>query len=175
MEEIWKDVKDYEGLYQVSNLGKVRTLGKIVHYRDGRTYRYPCKILNQNMARGYLYVNLRKMDHSKKYVAVHRLVAEAFIQNPDNLPEVNHKDENTANNNVVNLEWCSRSYNCKYGTLPQRISNRMKGNKFCVGRIYSEESLQKMRTSQQLRRKMEKENAVIYNGKVQRITQTSEG
>lgn len=163
MQEIWKDIKDYEGLYQVSNLGRIKSLGKTVKYKDGRTYTYPEKILNQNLARGYLYVNVRKMDHSKRYVAVHRLVAETFIPNLNNLPQVNHKDENKENNCVTNLEWCDRIYNCNYGTLPQRVSERMRGNKNCVGRVYSEATKEKMRNSQRLRRIREKREE-IKNG-----------
>lgn len=107
MEEIWKDVVGYEGLYQVSNFGRVRSLGhdkwhkgRIIkpHY-DGRKH--------------YLFVQIYKNKNSKK-INVHRLVAETFIPNPQNLPQVNHKDENKINNCVWNLEWCTNKYNINY-------------------------------------------------------------
>ena len=112
MEEIWKDIKDYEGHYQVSNLGRVKSIkfGKEI-------------ILKQhiNIKGGYYYVCLLKNGKHKNYY-VHRLVAEAFIPNSYNLPQVNHRDENKLNNNVDNLEWCTNEYNHNYGTINERIS-----------------------------------------------------
>ena len=112
MEEIWKDKKDYEGHYQVSNLGRVKSIkfGKEI-------------ILKQhiNIKGGYYYVCLLKNGKHKNYY-VHRLVAEAFLPNTDNLPQVNHKDENKLNNSVDNLEWCTNEYNHNYGTINERIS-----------------------------------------------------
>lgn len=93
MTEIWKDIVGYEGLYQVSNLGRVRN--KYMHILRPR----PDK-------NGYLRVNLLK-----RFYSVHRLVANTFISNPNNYTEINHKDENKSNNSVGNLEWCSRQYN----------------------------------------------------------------
>ena len=112
MSEIWKDIKDYEGHYQVSNLGNVRSIksNKI-------------KILKpfKNTARaGYLEVYLR-LPGSKKTFKVHRLVAQAFIENPNNYPQINHKDENKENNCVNNLEWCDNDYNIHYGTALERM------------------------------------------------------
>lgn len=107
MQEIWKDIPNYEGLYQVSNLGRVKSLFK---YK---------KILKPRQRNGYLRVSLTKNNKSTNY-AVHRLVAQAFISNPNNLPEVNHKDENKQNNCVDNLEFCTRKYNMKYGTWKDR-------------------------------------------------------
>lgn len=111
--EIWKDIKGYEGLYQVSNLGNVKSLNY------GRTCKerilIPCKKPN-----GYLNVELSKNCICKKFY-VHRLVAKAFIENPDNLPQVNHIDENKLNNRVDNLEWCSYEYNNNYGTHNERM------------------------------------------------------
>ncbi len=103
--EIWKDIKGYEGLYQVSNLGNVKSLkiNKNLSYRkSGRD-------------RAYLTVSFRKDNASKSYY-IHRLVAQTFIPNPENKPQVNHKDENTMNNCVDNLEWCTTRYNINYGT-----------------------------------------------------------
>ena len=104
MEEIWKDIKGYEGLYQVSNLGRVKSLkfGKERILKPGRK-----KI-------GYLIVLLYDNNGICKWFRIHRLVAEAFIPNPNNLPEVNHKDEDKSNNRVSNLEWCTRQYNNEY-------------------------------------------------------------
>ena len=113
MKEIWKDIKDYEGHYQVSNLSRVKSI------KFGKE-----RILKPVTDRhGYLIVGLWKNNKQKTY-KVHRLVAEAFIPNPYNLPQVNHKDENPLNNNVNNLEWCNSKYNCNFGTRIERISKR---------------------------------------------------
>ena len=113
MKEIWKDIKDYEGHYQVSNLSRVKSI------KFGKE-----RILKPVTDRhGYLIVGLWKNNKQKIY-KVHRLVAEAFIPNPYNLPQVNHKDENPLNNNVNNLEWCNSKYNCNFGTRIERISKR---------------------------------------------------
>lgn len=111
MKEIWKDIKNYEGHYQVSNLGRVKSIkfGKEIILKQ------------QQCMDGYYYVNLSKNGIAKRYY-VHRLVAEAFIDNSDNLPCVNHKDENKQNNVVSNLEWCTHEYNNNYGTRIERCS-----------------------------------------------------
>lgn len=124
--EEWRAIKGYEGLYEVSNLGRVRSLDRMYykHYKDGRVIRTKLRgrilkpTINNNGA-GYYMVSLV---YKNVYVTrtVHRLVAIAFIPNPDNLPEVNHKDENTRNNCVDNLEWCTRLYNARYGTGIER-------------------------------------------------------
>lgn len=92
MEEIWKDIEGYEGRYQVSNLGRVKTL-----------YNTPHIMFTYEAKAGYLAVDLHK-EKKRKHFKVHRLVAAAFIPNPDNLPQVNHIDENTYNNAASNLE-----------------------------------------------------------------------
>lgn len=106
--EVWKPVVGYESRYLVSNMGRVFSLIKD-------------KILKQiETPYGYLVVNL--YDGNKmKQVKVHRVVAMAFIPNPDCLPQVNHKDENKRNNNVDNLEWCTAKYNSNYGTRSERL------------------------------------------------------
>lgn len=106
MKEIWKDIPNYEGLYQVSNLGRVMSL----HSYGGNSSRImkPC-----GNGTGYLKVMLCKNLQQKQYL-VHRLVAMAFIPNPNNYDFVNHKDENKMNNCVENLEWCTKSYNSIY-------------------------------------------------------------
>lgn len=110
--EIWADIKGYEGLYQVSNLGRVKSL----HRYKGNEERILTPISNE---RGYVFVGLHKGKNTK-HQYIHRLVADAFIDNTDNLPQVNHKDEDKTNNCVENLEWCSNEYNERYGTGKQR-------------------------------------------------------
>ena len=115
MEEIWKDVPGFEGLYQVSNYGQIKstprrgTAGGIMKGHADR--------------KGYINITLRKdgMQYTQK---LHRLVAITFIPNPHNYPEVNHRDENKQNNRIDNLEWCSTSYNHDYGTRTLRASAR---------------------------------------------------
>lgn len=111
--EVWKDILGYEGLYQISNLGRVKSFVKT---SDG-------KILKQRKPKNmYNYVVLTKKNNKKKTLKIHRLVAEAFIPNPNRLPCINHKDENKQNNNANNLEWCSFKYNNNYGTRIKRSS-----------------------------------------------------
>lgn len=112
--EIWRDIEKYEGLYQVSNQGRVKSL------KFGKE-----KILKSGKDKdGYLKVDLCK-DGKKKTCQVHRLVAQAFIDNPSNLEQVNHKDEDKTNNNVSNLEWCSAKYNMNYGTHNERVAKAL--------------------------------------------------
>ena len=111
--EKWKAIKGYEGKYEVSNLGNVRSLN---YHRMGFT-----KVLTPRKGTtGYLRVQLSK-NCINKTVNVHRLVAETFLDNPENLPSINHKDENKTNNNVENLEFCTVAYNNAYGTHNERV------------------------------------------------------
>lgn len=121
MEEIWKDIKGYEGIYQVSTIGRVKALPRTVTDSLGRTMRKEERILatRPSSQTGYLSINLTK-DGKVKTHSVHRLVAEAFIPNPMELPCVNHKDETRDNNMVDNLEWCTYQYNNTYGTAMER-------------------------------------------------------
>ena len=127
-EEIWKDIEGYEGLYQVSNMGRVKSLERTV--RCGRGY----KIIPERIRKarknnyGYLQLNLYKDGKIKSY-KIHRLVAQAFLENPDNLPEVNHIDENKQNNYVENLEWCSKSYNMTYNGRAKKVGKKLRGRK----------------------------------------------
>ena len=126
LEEIWKPVKDYEGLYEASLLGRVKSVSRSVKGRWGFT-KISEKILNPIPDKdGYLIVTLCK-NGKQKTKKIHRLVAEAFIPNPDNLPCINHKDENKQNNEIDNLEFCTYKYNTNYGTgIERRRKKRSK-------------------------------------------------
>lgn len=123
MQEIWKDIAGYEGLYQVSNLGNVRSLER--YNVNVGEYQQRTRLLKQvSDKRGYKTVTLIKRKN-RKTTTVHRLVAGAFLPNPDNLPQVNHKDENKKNNTVQNLEWCENNYNYNYGTRVERVTKKL--------------------------------------------------
>lgn len=123
--EVWKDVVGYEGLYQVSDKGRIKSLRREIIYKNGRIHTYEERILKVFKDEdGYNRINLTKTKTHKQY-AIHRLVAEAFLPNPDNLPQVNHKDENPSNNNVENLEWCDSTYNINYGTRKDKIRKKV--------------------------------------------------
>lgn len=115
--EIWKDIKGYKGYYQVSSSGRVKSLSRYrpAYINNNNKILLKEKILKPTIyTSGYEYVSLSKNGERKNYM-VHRLVAETFLDNPDNLSCVNHKDENKLNNNVDNLEWCNAKYNINYG------------------------------------------------------------
>lgn len=115
MEE-WKDINDYKGYYQVSNNGRIRSLNRTI--TDSRGFRYKKKgkvMITHKGKNGYIYISLKKNNITKTFT-IHRLAATHFIPNSLQLPEVNHIDENKANNNVGNLEWCTHDYNNSYGT-----------------------------------------------------------
>lgn len=115
--EQWKDIEGFEGLYQVSNKGRVKSLGNNKLRKE--------KILKGGKGTcGHLLVHLCK-DGKQAHKYIHRLVAQAFLPNPQNLPEVNHKDENPSNNQVSNLEWCDCKYNINYGTRNQRVAEKL--------------------------------------------------
>lgn len=150
--EIWKSL-DFLGYpdYEVSNMGRVKSIERIVIYNDGRKYNYPEKILKPiiNVRRyGYLQIILFKNKKPKTF-KVHRLVALAFLENPQNLPCINHKDENKDNNNVSNLEWVTVKQNNNYGTRNERTSKKMKGkykgkNHPMYGKHHLEETKEKI-------------------------------
>lgn len=142
MEEVWKDIAGYEGFYQVSNIGNIKALERTVVFSNGKNFVY--KEQNRKVQRnveGYRIIGLNK-GGKMKIKRVARLVAEAFLPNPENLPEVNHKDEDKENDFVYlrpdgtidfdksNLEWCSRSYNINYKTRNKRVGD------YFIKRVY---------------------------------------
>ena len=127
--ETWKPVVGYEGFYEVSDLGRVRSLPRkgskrLETWKDGYSQR-GCVLKPQKRKNGYLFVNLCR-NGEKKMANIHRLVAEAFIPNPRSCKEVNHKDESRDNNCVENLEWCTHIENCNYGTAIERRAKRQR-------------------------------------------------
>ena len=123
MTEIWKDIDGYEGLYQVSNLGNVKSLN---YLHTGKEM-----ILSTGFNKNYLFVILYK-DKKHKIYKVHRLVAETFIPNPNGYPCINHKDGNKLNNCVDNLEWCSYSYNNTYNDIRKKAAKKLSKPIFCI-------------------------------------------
>lgn len=129
MKEIWKDVVNYEGLYQVSNKGRVKRIESVV--KSCLKYHNGFKIVKEKL-KDFCFVNkyysvVLCKNGKRKMFRVHRLVAQAFLPNPNNFEQVNHKDENKLNNCVENLEWCSAKYNQNYGTRKEkRIHSKVK-------------------------------------------------
>lgn len=162
--EVWKDAKYYEGKYQISNYGRVWSIRSQ-------------KILSPLWSKGYAFYKLYSKNGKVKTEQAHRLVAIAFIPNPEKLPQVNHKDENPANNYVDNLEWCTAKYNCNYGHHKENCSKSMKGKMIgeknpMYGKHQSEETQKKMRLArnnwtdeqkQKVHDATRKKNAVTVN------------
>lgn len=131
MKEIWRDIiidgEDYSGLYQVSNLGRVKSLDRIVTRSDGIKCRYEGKILTPNKDKdSYLLVRIRN-ENKQTLKRVNRLVATAFLPNPDNLPQVAHIDGNRQNNIVTNLRWSTIKDNVNDPLTLKRMSDAMSG------------------------------------------------
>jgi hypothetical protein len=135
--EIWKPIKDYEGLYEISSLGRVKSLPKDKKSKHGSIAHLQERLLTPSNNHGYRSIVLTN-NGVHKTNNVHRLVAEAFIPNPNNYSDINHKDENKANNSVSNLEWCTRVYNMNYGTCQNRkaISNGKPINQYSIDGVY---------------------------------------
>ena len=130
--EIWKPINGYEGIYEVSNTGRIKSLER--EYSNSGSYSGKIKrkesIIKQNINRlGYHVVTLSK-NGVRKFHIVHRLVAFAFLENPNSFKEVNHKDLNKSNNNVDNLEWCDRTYNINHFYHYSNKSSKYKGVSF---------------------------------------------
>lgn len=123
MEEIWKDVEGFEGLYQISSRGRLKSFKQ---YKEGKILRLT------NKKGGYFSFVLQGIGHARRSVRIHRLVATAFIPNPDNLPQVNHIDGNKQNNAVENLEWCTASENHRHALKqkPEILQGMIRYNKY---------------------------------------------
>lgn len=130
MEE-WRAVPGYEGLYEVSDIGNVRNVRRNKLLRLTKTNN------------GYIQVSLFK-NGIKTGLKVHRLVAQAFLPNPDNLPMINHKDENKTNNRVENLEWCTAKYNNNYGSRKDKVRDTSINNGYWTG-LSNEEYMKEYR------------------------------
>ena len=128
--EIWKDIQGYEGCYQISNLGRVKSLKRKVYAGMGKMRWQYERILSENKTNGneYHIASLCKNSTEKNYY-IHKLVAEAFIPNPNNYRYVNHKDENKHNNCVDNLEWCTAQYNATYNDIHIKKGLKYRNNK----------------------------------------------
>lgn len=138
--EIWKPIVGYEEFYEVSSLGRVKGLDRRVKNKNGE--RFAKGVIKQTKLNnnGYEIISLFKNGKEKTYL-IHRLVAQAFIPNPNNFPEINHRDEIKTNNRLDNLEWCDRKYNRHYGTRIERCAKKhckpivqlsKKGDLICV-------------------------------------------
>lgn len=145
--EEWRPVVGYEGLYEVSNYGRVMSM-------VGRTAKERRLVKDNN---GYLNVVLSK-NGTCKGKKVHRLVAEAFLPNPNNLPQVNHKDEDKTNNAVWNLEWCSMAYNIHYGTGIQRRADKQKYLKMKTIKVFKYPNMEYLGTYQSITEAAKKYN-----------------
>lgn len=128
MEEIWKPIDGFNGRYEISNYGRLKS------YAQNKSGKISTGSPDK---KGYLTVTLYDNDGKRQTYKVHRLVTGAFIPNPNNLPQVNHKDENKTNNCVDNLEWCDNDYNNHYGTRVQRASESNRCCETTSVKIYS--------------------------------------
>lgn len=141
MKETWKDIQGYEGLYQISNKGNIKSFP-----RKGAKGGMLKPSIDKN---GYLCIGLNK-NAKRKTCKIHRLVAAAFIPNIDNLPEVNHKDEDKTNNFVENLEWCEHDYNSRYGTRGTRIGQALSKAVYSVDEFGNVEHFDSMAEAQRI-------------------------
>lgn len=124
MIEKFKPIQGYVGIYEISNMGRVKSLSRVVERKDGNTRVTEDRIILPFITKcGYHQIALTNKDGVRKKHYIHRLVANAFIENPDKLPIINHKDENKLNNRVDNLEWCSAYYNLRYGKMQAKLVN----------------------------------------------------
>lgn len=139
MEEKWKDIRGYEGYYQISNLGRVKSLDRAVVYSDGRVRKFPGKImaLTDISNAGYIVVSLQKNNIREKFT-IHKLVASHFCPNPDNKPIVNHLDENKLNNRSDNLCWATYTENLMWNdSRAKRPYNPTTKNKEALKRLWN--------------------------------------
>lgn len=120
-QERWCDIPEYKGKYQISNLGRIKSLSRTSNNRNGSFKTKEIIMKPMKASNGYLIACLWKNNKQKKFI-IHKLVADAFIPNPNGYKEINHKDENKENNIVDNLEWCNHKYNMNYGKIKEKIS-----------------------------------------------------
>lgn len=131
--EVWKDIEGYEGLYQVSSLGRIKSLERLDSCGRKIKSRF-LKPIKTNKRVEYQQVSLCQNGKVKNYL-VHILVAKAFIPNINNYTDINHKDENPSNNTASNLEWCTPAYNNSYGTRIKRMAMTQKNRKDCSKKV----------------------------------------
>jgi|HubBroStandDraft_2_1064218.scaffolds.fasta_scaffold00002_112 hypothetical protein len=136
-QEIWKDIAGYEGYYQVSNMGRIKSLERKVHGRRGLLKEMMLGLYPNH--RGYLLVLLSK-GNLKNRLIVHRLVAQHFIPNPENKPEVNHKDGNKQNNSDWNLEWFTRLENAHHSI--NVLGKNQRGQNHAQAKIKEEDAIE---------------------------------
>lgn len=149
----WKKIKDFEN-YSVSNTGL------IMNNKTGSVLKTTIKKKRSLIGYELVYLYNKK---GRKCLSVHRLVALAFIPNPKNYPQINHKDENSLNNNVGNLEWCTQKYNANYGSLKERQKQRMSQNNPFKGKKHSKKTIEIMR-AKKMGLPSNRRKKVIING-----------
>lgn len=165
--EKWHDIEDFEGLYQVSSYGRIKRIEHWKLQETNRTNKHTEyrqlkeKILSTNGKDRYASVTLCK-GKIRKSVLVHRLVAKAFLPNLQNLPEINHKDCNTRNNHVDNLEWCDRKYNINYADRTKKAMEKIQKKVQCIesGVIYDSVTKASLETNLQ-----KSKISLVCNGK----------
>lgn len=129
MKEIWKDIQGYKNLYQISNLGRVKLIGRDKKMPNGGIVHFDEQIMAPAISKdGYVKVSLSDTKGKRKSFRVHRLVANAFIENPDNKPQVNHLDENKQNNRVDNLNWVTAKENLEWNDLQSRMHKTLEND-----------------------------------------------
>lgn len=158
MEEIFKDIEGYEGLYQISNLGRVKSLCRVVTTTDGRIRTLKEKILSLGLnTYGYNYLGLCK-GGKRKFITIHRLVADTFIPNPDNKPQVNHINGIKTDNTIDNLEWTTAKENMRHA-VNSKLKISSKGTEHGMSKLTEKEVLE-IRESNLSQRKLAKLYAV---------------
>lgn len=120
--ERWLPIKGYEQSYMISSYGRIKAIDRTLTFSDGRVRAYKSRIIRTHRINQHYYVASLSQNQRRIMKDVHRLVAEAFIPNPNGFKEINHKDENSLNNCVDNLEWCTRKYNNNYGSHNKKVS-----------------------------------------------------
>lgn len=136
--EIWVSINNADN-YMISNFGNVKSIDRTIHYKNGKSRFFKGRLLTpKKHTRGYLIISIVCNDGKYHSLYIHKLVAEHFIENPCNLPEVNHKNEDKTNNHNWNLEWCDRNYNINYGNRNDKVAKQLSKKVRCIetGVIY---------------------------------------